>query len=609
MNHKIENVTTPKTSAPTESNNTWRRRAQTYGIPLLLFATGFLILYIRSMDSFLNPIIYTEDGVWIALGLDKGWPYALDNAKPTYFVFINIILLYLSTQISNAVTGNPLTLLPQGISIMSGVFYSAAATLVFITSRRVMLERLSYLTYCLIILMPLGISMNIIIGRISQIGFFIPLIVVCLLFWRDLIMQRRGQYALDMLVVLCAGTNPIVFAICGAWLTLKLWHLRRIGTVLTSTYSLSIPLFVLAICLIPKMGADYGMAKQFNGENLIEALVGRSIVYPFLFPWYSKLSNTFCIIFLAIYIQFVSTAYKNSAPPSRQLICLLASSLFIYTIATVAMRPGLTSLLSHYQILTADQYFYGINALVTFLATTSANHFLKAGHMKIVANAAIVSVLLIYAIGYSTLFEGAKPVLPVRTDLSFREQVCASESVGDGARSLIRIYFPHPTLVMVIPSHYIDKSNCAATHLDGFVSFYTNPAVNPAVSGDETHITCISHIDQAGSAPAPQSSSFDARQVFNVQGWLALSTDTPRLFDQTYLILTDTRGRRVFVSTTTEKRRDVARAFGHRELAEAGFKSSVGLIDFKGSYTLGLAGVSESRLYICDQFSIPLTIP
>jgi hypothetical protein len=609
MEHQNNNTTTIPTTSPTENRITWSCRAKVYGIPLLIFSLGCLILYARNMDPFLNPIVYTEDGVWVALGLNQGWVYALLNAKPTYFVFINIFLLYLSSTISLVVSGNPLFLLPEGIAIMSGFFYSAATTLVFITARKMISERLSYLAYFLILLMPLGISMNIIIGRLSQIGFFIPLVVVCLLFWRDVIIHKRGRYAVDMLVVLCAGTNPVVFAICGAWFALKLWDLRRIGTLLASTWSLSIPLAILALCLIPKMGADYGMARQFNGDNLIESLIGRPIAYPFLFPWYSKLSNTLCIIFLAAYIQFVRTAHKKSDRPSRQFIQLLSSSLFIYTIATNVMRPGLTGLLSGYQILTADQYFYGVNAMAILLATISAGQYLKSGHMKTVAKSAIFAILLIYAIGYFSIFEGAKPVLSVRPDLSFREQICASEPVGDGTTWAIKIYFPHPTLIMVVPRRYIDKSNCVAHQLDGFVALYTNPLKTPTFSGDEINITCLSSMDEVGNPPAPQSSSFDTRQVLNVRGWLALSTDIPRLFDQTYLTLTDAQGQRVFVSTTSEKRRDVAQAYQHRELAAAGFKSSVGLTNLKGSYKLGLAGLSQSRLYVCNQFSIALTIP
>jgi len=136
-----------------------------------------------------------------------------------------------------------------------------------------------------------------------------------------------------------------------------------------------------------------------------------------------------------------------------------------------------------------------------------------------------------------------------------------------------------------------------------------NPVVVPALAaGDEKPLACSASIDVAnGEHPLP--TTLHAQTSLYLRGWLARSTTEGTLFEQTLLTLTDAAGRRTFISTSPESRPDVATAFNNAGLAEAGFKSMLDLSAYKGTYTLGLAGISESRLYVCSQFAVPVTIP
>jgi hypothetical protein len=127
--------------------------------------------------------------------------------------------------------------------------------------------------------------------------------------------------------------------------------------------------------------------------------------------------------------------------------------------------------------------------------------------------------------------------------------------------------------------------------------------------GETMKSTCPASIDTAdGYSPLP--ARIDASRSLNVHGWLARSTDQGQLFDQTLLTLTNAEGQRVYLSTNPELRTDVATAFNNAGLAQAGFKSRVDLTALgKGSYALGLAGVSEAGVHICSQFAIPLFTP
>lgn len=451
---------------------TKRKKIYEFAIPLFIFIAGLAVLFLRNPDPFINPVIYAEDGTWSALALREGWWYALINSRDDYFVFINTLILFLSSKISFIFSGSPLALLPQAIAVTSFLFFSGIATLSFLTVRRASSSVLGVIAFFAVILIPLGTSQNEIIGRALQVGFYMPLISVLLLFWRDRMPALYKIALIDFLLLLCAATNPFVFAVCFLYLSIEMLKEFNIKSLLLRNASLVAPLIILMFFLLPRMGSDGGIQNGFFIGSLVEVLIARSIIYPFLFPWYESISNTTALISFSLLIGFVVISYFRSRNENAKFFILLLSlTVIFYSVATVVMRPGLTLLLSNYKTTFPDRYFMGINVLVILLFIVSAGQIVSCRKLRFLGISFFMAFIGLYCYGHSYIFEWSSPGLPIKSQLDFSEQMCSSTAINGTSNSSIPIY-PH-AWQMIVPSKYIDKENCIRTShsRNGFVSY------------------------------------------------------------------------------------------------------------------------------------------
>ncbi|WP_233592707.1 hypothetical protein [Citrobacter freundii] len=190
-----------------------------YYILLILF--GMLFLAIRYTTPLITPWVYAEDGVWVANALSHGWMNTFINAREDYFVFFNIFFLFVSTSISNLLSGSPLLLLPQSIAVVSYFFYSLIAVMAFHTIIKIAHPIFAIFVYFLTLLIPLGLSQSENIGHLLQIGFYMPAIAMVLILQRECITKKTTKNVIDLLIWLTAATNPVVFLVVGGYYSFK----------------------------------------------------------------------------------------------------------------------------------------------------------------------------------------------------------------------------------------------------------------------------------------------------------------------------------------------------------------------------------------------------
>lgn len=446
---------------------------------LLLFALGVVLLYLRNPDTLINPVIYAEDGTWTALALREGWWSAFVHSRTDYFVFFNTLVLLLGSGLSELVTGNSLAWLPQAIAFFAFSFLSVLATLTFLTVRNVSSALLGTMAFLGVLLLPMGGTQNEILGRSLQLGFYMPLLAIQLLYWRS---QRPGLavlLALDVLLVLCVATNPVVLALCFGYMALDFLRDRRLLPAMQRNFSLLIPLLIFTCFLLPRMGGKGGVTAEFVATNLIEALIGRSLLYPLIFPWYSGLSNLLAVGLFLLLLVFVITAYVRArTPAARTLILLLSFALVTYTVATIAMRPGLTSFLSNYRITFPDRYFMGINLLMLVLFVVSAGQYLaQQGWMRRLGMGLLTALTLVYACSPGSIFEWSASKLPIRKEFTFAEQLCLSTPIPGTDNVQVQVY-PLPNWKMVVPAQRVDKADCPAS-LDASAGYVATVSGEP----------------------------------------------------------------------------------------------------------------------------------
>jgi hypothetical protein len=443
------------------NNNLFKnKRISFLSVLVTLLLVGVCILFIRNSDPYLNPVIYAEDGVWAGLGLTEGWLYAFIHARPDYFVAINIILLFLSTKISIFITGSPLLFLPQAIAFISYGFYATVATFCFFTVRRVSSLIFALFCFFLVLLLPLGTTTNEIIGRVLQVGFFMPLLVVMLLFWRDKLARNYVKILMDILLLLCAATNPVVFVQIFIYLCFDFSKDWNIVKSFKRTITLIAPFAILFAFLLPRMGGSGGVPGGLDSTNLIEAIIARPLLYPFAYPWYGGLSNNISVILLFLAVGSIFLSYRNSNNTEAKWLILYTSLTFmIYDLATITARPGLTGILSKYQTSFPDRYFMGLNVLIVFVVIICLAQLSKIRKYRLFSSGLAITIFGVYAINSTHIFEFKTPKLPIKTIFSFSEQLCLSEESGKlSGKSLVPIE-PTPWM-MTVPSGYISKEGC-----------------------------------------------------------------------------------------------------------------------------------------------------
>lgn len=316
---------------------------------LVLFIFGVLLLVLRYTDPFLNPILYAEDGVWVGQGLSYGWINTVFHARSDYFTVYNILGLYISTIISSFFTGNPLILLPQSIALVSFSFYSLIAVLVFNFSKRSCSLFISYSLYVLVLFLPLGSSQSEILGRLLQIGFYMPVFSLCIFEYMRTSRSKLYSYMAAVMIFLAAATNPVVvpiiylmafFDIFGR----KGWRLR-----IKSYLPLLVSLLIISLIIAKNIHGQGGINLPPNYNNYIEMVFARQILYPFVFPWYHELSDTISLIIFFFYSSYCILCYSLSRNIlAKHQILFVFISLVIYCAATSIGRSGLSSILDGY---------------------------------------------------------------------------------------------------------------------------------------------------------------------------------------------------------------------------------------------------------------------
>lgn len=422
-----------------------------------LFLVGVLFLFFRNPDPIINPVVYAEDGTWVALGLREGWISAFVFSREDYFVFLNTLLLYISSVISAATSGG-IEHLPYAIAFVSYSFYSAFSLLAFITIKQVSSTVFAAFGFLLVLMIPLGSTQNEIIGRILQIGFFMPALAVMLFFWRDRCESILNRVAIDFAIFISAGTNPVVFVFAFVYFLHELFlnKFELVG-VLKKNALLVFLLSALAIAILPRLGGHGGIHGDLVVNNLIEAVVSRSILFSFVFPWYGILSNAICLLILSIFILIIFVAIKASdSLEAKKLIYAMVIAIAIYTLLAMLMRPGLTGILNQYRTTFPDRYFMGINVLVSMLAVLSVSQLVFNVKTRMLGALVGAFFIFVYIYGLSEIVEFKGTKMPIRGYFSFKDQICLSDDESNLRK--IQIY-PEPWS-MLVPSEYLNKANC-----------------------------------------------------------------------------------------------------------------------------------------------------
>jgi hypothetical protein len=135
--------------------------------------------------------------------------------------------------------------------------------------------------------------------------------------------------------------------------------------------------------------------------------------------------------------------------------------------------------------------------------------------------------------------------------------------------------------------------------------------IPPAVDFPQTKHAekdCMGSIDRInGISPAPDD--FSSSKLMKVEGWLALSADKKiTLPDDIYVVLTDSRGTRIYSKAEHNPRPDVGAYLKEPLLDRSGYSATIDTSKLSGEYTLGIANKVADKVGMCPQFNVFTTI-
>lgn len=424
-------------------------------ITLLVFILGFLIFFVRFTQPIITPTIYAEDGVWLGSAISNGWLHTFLNARPDYFVFFNIFFLFVASVLSKIFSGNVLLLLPLFIALLSYAFYAMASTVIFWTVRKFASDVAAWVAFGLSVLIPLGVSQAESFGTLVQVGFYMPILSVCVHLFRSNELSHIKKALCDILIFLMVATNPICFAVTGIYLLIHFFSETNKKKFILNLSPLLGALLILFIVIAPRMNGSGGIVGvSYNPEHLIEMVTARSILYPFIFPFYHTLTNSISLGLTGIYVGIVFFAYLRSEKKVRNVIFLMAAMLIVYDVATVAGRSAITGLLTGYGATYPDRYFMGINIISTTLFALCI-HQLQSPLVKYLM---IVILVVVYAFGVNTLFESASDKRRIALDFVYTNALCNAKDEGNGFKRIMIL--PSPDWYIRVPAEYIDSLGC-----------------------------------------------------------------------------------------------------------------------------------------------------
>lgn len=392
---------------------------------LLLLLFGVVVLFARNMDPLIQPAMYTEDGAWLGMAMSKGWMYTFQNAKSGYFVFGNLLFLWLSSFSSLLFCNDKLVCLPQSIAIWSYIFFASTAAISVYATRHILPVKIRLLIFLLIILIPLGDSANEIIGRISNIGYFA-------VFWSVLLVYTKATHLDSRTVtigtgvglIIAAATNPVCYILIPMLALFSIWingakDAKDLIRKLAGQYgNIFIGLIFLFILQLYTFSGHTGtsITGKLNVDNLIEVGITRSLLYPFVFSIYQHLNDQYSIFIFSALVGltlYLSWKIRHNTEVIH-LLSLSLISLLIFLAATLYMRQSLTQQLGGYQTTFPDRYFMGLNVIVVFsLVVLTASNITLGKTASALGLSFLISIILVYTASINWIFELNKPRLNI----------------------------------------------------------------------------------------------------------------------------------------------------------------------------------------------------
>jgi hypothetical protein len=392
---------------------------------LLFIIVGFVLLSFRDLSYITAPALYGEDGRFINNILNKGFiESAISTRGGGNADFQNTgsyILLYLALQTTKLFFGYNIAKLPIFIGVYANLFWAITAFIAY-KAFRTKARELGFIAYLIIILVPMGAGGGAVFGRVLNTVFLWPVSILMLL-----IIQYDKKYklgcesiAIGIGCIIGGLSFPITYGIVGVYLLfsfLRLLKERNFCQWFLSNSLQIISLFI-GVVLLPMIVQQKGLATQLElkADAIIEFILGRHILYPFINSIYNHMSDTVVVFLFTIYCITVLYAMLIEARKTSLFNCftMLICTSALVSFSSAFMRIEMTAVFNNYQSSSPDHYYYGSNMLCAITLVYAVYIILLKHKVSVRSKQAMLSFFVVLLVVNPFLFELDSPRFNIR---------------------------------------------------------------------------------------------------------------------------------------------------------------------------------------------------
>lgn len=437
--------------APSRSAFPSYRAARIVGLFLLAFA----VFYLRDAETYRNPVLYTEDGVWLSMIKEHGFRFAFVHARGDYFVALNLLLLQGASLANDFLFNGSLLSYPATLAIVVAAWYSLVAAFPALLFFRLLPTwGWALLTLCLALL-PLGFTTYEVLARASNVGFSAFFMASLAVAYRNLeAPSGLRAWLIDAIVVLCVLTNPLVFGLYPLllWPAWKAWRSGVGGATLLKRDPSLAALLLLSVLVVaafvyryqaaPLIGDDLARKTPFQISHGIAYGFGRSFLYPFASFLYPLLNDALAV---AVSLLIALPVYRHARrdPEAGPVVLMLFLSWLLATVAVALLRPELLAMFSGYRASNPDRYAIMQNLLGLCIVLFIALRYLSRSQGHGLWSAACVLLLggyIAQAVAVAWL-EHARPPKEAYMGTQLQLVLSAAEGVPKSDFVSVPIYF------------------------------------------------------------------------------------------------------------------------------------------------------------------------
>jgi hypothetical protein len=356
-------------------------RAKRMSLYMLLLAIGTVLFSLRSLVFVSTPIFYGESAFFLSRQLENGFIQTLflprGGIGANDFINMGVYLLTgLAEKTNSLLNGYDLSYFPFWDGVYANIFFAFTAISAFRAFELLVDRRCGIFAYFMVVFVPMNNSAVEVFGRSLNTSFMWTVTVAMLL----IIQYKKNNaisvtgFVVSLICFIGTFTFPICFAEIGVYLMFEFVRSLKNRNLKETIIGNFVHMITLAIgvYMLPMLSSAQGLNATFTykSESLIEFAFARHILYPFLAPIYSLLTDSKVIVLIIVFFVFLLAAAVMKIKRDGYLFNSFSLLTLIFAVAAAASiytRRNMTALFDNYASTFPDRYYYGVNLLSMLL--------------------------------------------------------------------------------------------------------------------------------------------------------------------------------------------------------------------------------------------------